>query len=84
MAVLLQQVARKNQTPFLAISVRRNIDRNFGDTVIEVFTEQPFFNQFFGALIRRTDNAHIHLNLLAAADAFDHPLLQEAQHLRLQ
>ena len=84
MAVFLQQVARKNQTPFFAISERRNIDRNFGDTVIEVFAEQSLFDQFVGALIRRTDDAHIDGYLLTTTDTLDHALLQEAQHFGLQ
>ena len=41
-------------------------------------------DQRLQVLVGRADDAHVDRDLLAAADALDHAVLQEAQQLRLQ
>ena len=83
-AVLVQQRARENQAAFFAIAIRRNVDRDFTDAVIEVLAKRAFLDEFFGVLVGSADDAHVDGDFFAPADAFDDAFLQEAQHLRLQ
>ena len=74
----------KNQAALFAIPERRNVHRDFGDAVVEVFAEHSLRNQILRILIGRTNHANVDGNLLASADALDDSLLQEAKQLRLQ
>ena len=68
----------------LPIAQRRDLDDDLGQPVVEVFAELALDDLLLEALMRRAHDAHVDRNLLAAADALDDALLQEAQQLRLQ
>ena len=40
LGVLLQERAREDQSPLLAVAIRRDIDRDFADAVEEIFAKQ--------------------------------------------
>ena len=51
---------------------------------VKVFPEAPFLHGLFEIAVCGRNDAGIHLDLLPAADPFDHPLLQEAKQLHLE
>ena len=75
---------REQRGVALALAQRRNVDDDLGQPVVEVLAEFAGGDLVLEALVRRADDAHVDRDLLPAADALDHALLQEAQQLRLQ
>ena len=57
---------------------------DLGEAIIEVLAEAAVGDHRLEVLVRRADDARVDGDRLAAADALDHPLLQEAQQLDLQ
>ena len=63
---------------------RRNRDDDLGEAIVKILAEPAGRDQILQVLVRRADDAHVDRDLLAPADALDHPLLQEPQQLRLE
>ena len=81
--VLGQQVPRKNQSTLLAVAERRDVDRDFTDAVVQVFTKKVLLDEVLRVLVGRADDPHVHGNFFAATDTFDNALLEESQQLGL-
>src|SRR6056297_1964260 len=84
LGVFLQQLARKDQPAALALAQRRDVHGDLADAVVEVLAEAALLDEIRDLLIGGADHAHIHGDLVAAAHALHHPLLQESEQLRLQ
>src|ERR1019366_9449635 len=86
-AVFAAQAAhefRRQQRNVLApFTQRRHGNRHHVQTEKQVLAKFFFRDAFFEVAVRRGDDAHIHLDGAAAADAFQFALLQNAQQLRL-
>jgi len=62
----------------------RNLDHDFGQTIIEIFPEGAVLDHLFKILMRCTDDSRVDGNRLAPANPLDHPLLQKTQQFHLQ
>ncbi len=67
-------------TPF---PQRRNPDVDDFEPVIQVFAEAALANELFKILMSGRDDAHVHLERLAGADALESLFLQHAEQLGL-
>src|SRR5439155_16972038 len=61
----------------------RNPDVDDFEPVIQVFAEAALANELFEILMSGRDNAHVHLERLAGADALESLFLQHAEQLGL-
>ena len=75
---------REQRRIALARAQRRNLDDDLGQPVVEILAKLAGDDLILEVLVRRAHDAHVDRDLLPAADALDHALLQEAQQLRLQ
>ena len=80
----LHEGVRQQRRVARARAQRRDVDDDLRQAVVEVLAEAAVRDQRLQVLVRRADDAHVDRDLVAAADALDHALLQEAQQLGLQ
>jgi hypothetical protein len=59
------------------------MNRHHVEAVVKVLAESPFAHRALEVAVRGRENAHIHLNRLGSAHAFECLLLEHAQDLRL-
>ena len=83
-AELAQQRVRQHRRPAAPLAQRRHVDRHFADAEVQILAELLLGDQLLQVLVGRAHDAHVDRNLLPAADALDHAVLQEAQQLGLQ
>jgi hypothetical protein len=83
-AELVLEMMRQQGRVAFALAQRRDRHHDLGQAVIQVLAEAALRAQFLQLLVGRADDAHVDRDLLVAADALDHALLQEAQQLGLQ
>ena len=63
---------------------RRQRDRQHVESIVEVLAEPAGLDLLFEVAVRRRDHAHVHGDVVRAADALERLLFEEAQQLRLQ
>ena len=80
----IDEVAHERGDVLPPVAQRRHANRNDAETEIEVLAEVPLLDLGFQVLVRRRDDADVHLDRARGAETLDFPLLQHPQHLGLR
>ena len=80
----LREGVREQRGVTLAVAQGRNLDDDLGQSIVKVFAEVAGLDLRLEITVRGADDAHIHRDFLATADALDLALLEETQQLGLQ
>ena len=83
-AVLVEEVPRQEDGVAVALAERRKAQGDLGQPIEKVLAEPAGADQIVQIAMSGAHHPHIDGDLLAAADALDHTLLQEAQQLTLE
>ena len=84
LGVLAHEGVGEQRGVALSAAKRRDLDDDFGEAVVEVLAEPALRDHGAQVLVGGAHHAHVDRDLLAAAQALDDAVLQEAQDLRLQ
>ena len=74
---------RQRGNVFDAFAQRRNRDRKDVQAIVEIASEQSFFDHVLEIAVGRGDNPHVHPLRAGAAKPLELALLQDSQQLRL-
>ena len=80
----LHEIVRERHHVVLALAQRRHRDREHREAEEQVFAEGPGRDRGLEVLVRRGDQAHVDVHEGRPAEPLEAPLLERAQHLRLQ
>src|SRR5438128_716148 len=69
---------------FFAIAQGRQMNREYRQTIVEIFAQPPFLNGISRFLVRCGDDAHVELKFLLSAQPTDLPVFQNTQQFRLK
>ena len=83
-AEAVDEMPREQDRVARAFGERGDFHHDLGEPVIEILAEAALGDHRVEVLVRRADDARVDRDRLAAADALDHALLEEAQQLDLE
>src|SRR5262245_33486862 len=81
---LLQEMARELNDVVAAVAQRRNVNREYAQTIVEVLAKPAFRNGLLEIAVRRRDDPNVHGVRTIVADPLVLALLQHPQQLALQ
>src|SRR5262245_21477471 len=82
--ILLDEAPNEVWNVFAALAQWRQIDAQHVETIEQIRAKASVVHTLAQRLIRRRDDAHVHLNRRHAADAHELPLLEHTQQLDLR
>ncbi|MNI70384.1 hypothetical protein D3C73_1261950 [compost metagenome] len=65
------------------IAQRRQVERQYIQTIIEIFAEQTFLYQLHQIFLRGANHTDINVNLMIFADAAEGPVIKKTQQFGL-
>ena len=81
---LRDEVSNERRNVLAPLAERWHVNRHHVEPVVEIFAEPPRRDLLLHHLVRGREHTHVHLHRLRAANSCHHPVLQDAQHLRLR
>jgi hypothetical protein len=81
---LIDEVLYEQRNVFGTLAERRHVDRNDRKAEVQILAEVALLDFGLEVLVRRRDHAHIHVDRLRRAQAFDLAFLKHAQRLGLR
>ncbi len=83
-AIFFQKIIHEQRNVVGTLAQRRNRNAHDVEAVKQILAELFGGDGGFERLVRRGDDAHVHLDRLVAADALERAALQHAQNFRLR
>ena len=80
----MRESMREQRRVAVACPQRRHFEHDLRQPIVQVLAKPAGGREILEILVGSADDPHVDRNFLAAADPFDHPLLQKPQQLRLQ
>src|SRR5450631_2254839 len=84
LGILLEEVLHQQWNVFAALPQRWQINADYVEAVKQIFAEAAFFYHLAKIHVGGGDDAHVHLNLLHAAQMHELAILQHPQNLALR
>ena len=84
LAEVLEEMRQQKRNIFAPFAKRRKAKMNDVQPMIKIFAEAAFLDEGKKIDVRSSDDAHIHFELLGAAEAHEFAFLDDAQKLGLR